>query len=269
MYVEPSFCMERMNGMVKERKLAIPYTTIFIAQLPEGTRKIIRKDLEQYAHERYEKLEWDAEAQDYAGLAGRFCDVEDIYRDVDLIFCEPGEDVAAYKKSLKRNITLKLEDGDVDALCRMAGKNGLRVTEILEAFIADFIGSNHSHGSDERMLARQWFDRCLFEQENTFLSYLLCNGEIEQVIEAWNDLKSYQSRKELDEYDREEMNDLERDMGEWFKDYRENTYRAADVSIDAAMEKVMDWKLEKDSIKGEDREQVQINQSILKERGKK
>ena len=32
--------------MVKERVLAVPDTSIFIAELPEATRNIIRKDLE-------------------------------------------------------------------------------------------------------------------------------------------------------------------------------------------------------------------------------
>ena len=78
--------------MVKERKLAVPYTTILIAQLPEETQRIIRADLMEYAREHNERLEWDLEAQDYAGMTRRFCDIEEIYRDTALIFCEPGED---------------------------------------------------------------------------------------------------------------------------------------------------------------------------------
>ncbi len=35
--------------MVKERVLAVPDTSIFIAELPEATRNIIRKDLEEHA----------------------------------------------------------------------------------------------------------------------------------------------------------------------------------------------------------------------------
>ena len=54
--------------MVKERKLAVPNTTIFIAQLSAGTRNIIRKDLEQHARENGYHLDWDWEAKDYVGM---------------------------------------------------------------------------------------------------------------------------------------------------------------------------------------------------------
>lgn len=62
--------------MVKERKLAVPDSTIFIAQLPAGTRHIIREDLEQHARENGYRLEWDWEAKDYVGMTRRFCDVD-------------------------------------------------------------------------------------------------------------------------------------------------------------------------------------------------
>ena len=42
--------------MVKERKLAVPHTTIFIAQLPEETQQIIRADLMEYA-KKYIKIQ--------------------------------------------------------------------------------------------------------------------------------------------------------------------------------------------------------------------
>ena len=45
--------------MVKERVLAVPDTGIFIAELPEATRNIIRKDLEEHAREHHYRLEWD------------------------------------------------------------------------------------------------------------------------------------------------------------------------------------------------------------------
>ena len=50
--------------MVKERVLAVPDTSIFIAELPEATRNIIRKDLEEHAREHHYRLEWDRESKD-------------------------------------------------------------------------------------------------------------------------------------------------------------------------------------------------------------
>ena len=37
--------------MVKERILAVPYTTVFIAQLPKETQDIIREDMKLHARE--------------------------------------------------------------------------------------------------------------------------------------------------------------------------------------------------------------------------
>lgn len=51
--------------MVKERVLAVPDTSIFIAELPEATRNIIRKDLEEHAREHHYRLEWDLKNKDY------------------------------------------------------------------------------------------------------------------------------------------------------------------------------------------------------------
>lgn len=85
--------MKRRTHLVKTRKLAVPYPTVFICQLPEETQSIIRKDLEHYAHENGFQLSWDAENNDYTAMAGRFCDIEEIYANIDLHFCQTGEDV--------------------------------------------------------------------------------------------------------------------------------------------------------------------------------
>ena len=85
--------MKRRTDLVKTRKLAVPYPTVFICQLPEATQDIIRKDLEHYVHENGFQLKWDAENNDYTAMAGRFCDINEIYRDTIPHLCPPGEDV--------------------------------------------------------------------------------------------------------------------------------------------------------------------------------
>lgn len=85
--------------MVKERVLAVPDTSIFIAELPEATRNIIRKDLEEHAREHHYRLEWDRESKDYVAMSRRFCDMENIYTDTYLHFCETGEDIDPYEKA--------------------------------------------------------------------------------------------------------------------------------------------------------------------------
>ena len=114
--------------MVKERVLAVPDTSIFIAELPEATRNIIRKDLEEHAREHHYRLEWDRESKDYVAMSRRFCDMENIYTDTFLHFCEIGEDIEPYEKSLKRTISIRLYQDEVEELCRKSGKVDLRYT---------------------------------------------------------------------------------------------------------------------------------------------
>ena len=208
--------------MIKERKLAVPYTTIFIAQLPEETQQIIRAALMEYAREHNERLEWDPEARDYAGMTRRFCDIEEIYRDADLIFCEPGEDVRDYELSQQRTITVRLPDDDIDALCRKAGGADLTVGELLENFISDLVGGSRTNGSDERMLAHQWFDRCWFSicHEMTFLSYLIDYGLVDAAMDYWTDLEGYREQDDLDEYDEEDMAYYTEELNTRFKEFK-------------------------------------------------
>ena len=125
--------------MVKERVLAVPDTSIFIAELPEATRNIIRKDLEEHAREHHYRLEWDLKNKDYVAMSRRFCDMEDIYMDTHLHFCEAGEDIEPYEKSLQRTISIRLYQDEVEELCRKSGKVGLSIGELFENFVADLI----------------------------------------------------------------------------------------------------------------------------------
>ena len=236
--------------MVKERKLAVPDPTIFIAQLSAGTRHIIREDLRQHARENGYRLEWDWEAKDYVGMARRFCDIDEIYKDTKLIFCEQGEDVIEFELNKQRNITLKLPDDDVDVLCKKAGKYQLTVAQLIENFIADLIEGSKTNGSDERMYAQQWFDRCWFStlSEKTFLSYLIGFARIDSVIEMWEELQDYKRQDELDEYDKEEMEVLQEELEEMFEDYKEWYSEPADATLQEGMKKVVAWSEEREGL---------------------
>ena len=193
--------------MVKERVLAVPDTSIFIAELPEATRNIIRKDLEEHAREHHYRLEWDRESKDYVAMSRRFCDMENIYTDTYLHFCETGEDIEPYEKSLQRTISIRLYQDEVEELCMKSGKVGLSIGELFENFVADLICGTHTNGSDERMYIEQWFDRCYFSimPEKTFLSYLLEMQEIDSVLECWETLQELKELEEPDCYDKEEL----------------------------------------------------------------
>src|SRR5699024_4865769 len=144
--------------LIKERKLAIPYPTIYIAQLPQATQNIIRGDMERYAREHSIILDWDAESKDYAGMTRRFCDIDEIYMDTKLTLCDPGEDVKDFEISQQRNLALKLSDGDIDAICRKAARLNLTVSQLLENFISDLLGTNRGKDQSGEAFAVCWFD---------------------------------------------------------------------------------------------------------------
>lgn len=237
--------------MVSNRILAIPYETVFIAQLPEATKKIIREDLRMYAKEQGICLGWDTETMDYVAMSRRFCDLDEIYARTDLQFCEPGEDVEPYERSMQRNVVLKLTDDDSEAICRKAAMVGLTVSELLENFIADLVGSDtRSNGSDERMYADQWFDRCWFsfEPEQTFLRHLNEWGSIysvDEVIEMWNDLQDLREEEELEECDEEWKAELSEELNGIFREYQESCRNPVDATLESGMEKVLTWDKDK------------------------
>ncbi len=76
---------------------------------------------------------------------------------------------------------------------------GITVYQLLENFIGDLISGTYSNGSDERMLANKWFDRCWFsvEPRNTLLRHLLTNGvDPEEFLNTIDALNSAVKEKE-------------------------------------------------------------------------
>lgn len=61
-----------------------------------------------------------------------------------------------------RTIEVKLSDADVKRISEKAAAHGLTVGELIENFIGDLVCGTYSNGSDERMYAEQWFERCWF-----------------------------------------------------------------------------------------------------------
>ena len=61
----------------------------------------------------------------------------------------------------ERTITVKLSDEDCNRVLEAAGRGGMTVGELLEKFIADLVDGTFTNGSDERMYARKWLNRCL------------------------------------------------------------------------------------------------------------
>lgn len=227
--------VEKFNGIVEVQDFGEMYEVI------------IREDMKLHARENGYRLEWDAEARDYIGMTRRFCDIEEIYAHTKVDFCEPGEDIEPYERSQQRNIVLKLPEDDIKDLCAKAGRNGMTVSQLLENFVSDLVGGSRTNGSDERMYANQWFERCWFsfEPEQTFLSYLLDWGQIEYAIEDWTELEDYKGQDTLDEYDKEEMESLKESLDELFEEYQSANKNPADSTLEEGMQKVIKWDKER------------------------
>ncbi len=71
----------------------------------------------------------------------------------------------------ERTLLLNLSDADCNRLLKKAAMYRLTVAELLQNFIGDLVDGTYSNGSDERMMAQDWFDRCCFgiQKEATLL----------------------------------------------------------------------------------------------------
>ncbi len=153
-----------------------------------------------------------------------------------------------------RNISLNLSDADVKRLCEKAGSVGFAVSELLESFIGDLVDGTYTNGSDERMYANEWFERCGFSwmSEYKFLRFLIDCDDVEDTIDDWNEIKYYKDLEELGEDDKEDLAYYEESINDKFEEYRR--YKKVDeekLTLEAEMEKVINWWNEYEQIKGD------------------
>lgn len=89
--------------------------------------------------------------------------------------------------------TVKIENvtaEDMSKFVEKAGQAGLSVGKLLGHFVNDLVCGEHSNGSDERMYAGQWFDRCGFSYlDNSFLKYLLGWERLEEAWRLWGQIE--------------------------------------------------------------------------------
>ena len=93
----------------------------------------------------------------------------------------------------ERKITVKLSDADCDRLAKKCGEYGLTIGELIENFVGDLVDGTYSNGSDERMYAQQWFERCWFGMfpKPTLLNHLLSEGyEPQHFLDALNNIET-------------------------------------------------------------------------------
>jgi SpoVK/Ycf46/Vps4 family AAA+-type ATPase len=172
-----------------------------------------------------------------------------------------GEQQQREIKTIKeRNIHLKLSDADCERIAEKAGKVGLTVAELLEAFIGDLVCGTYSNGSDERDYAKCWFNRCWFGMfpEETLLSFLL--NSLEYNVEDFLALpkKIEEKKGELEYYIKEYPEDAENprmeldSLNQEFKEIKD-TFLKENEKADwqKEIEKVKKWMKEVQELKGE------------------
>lgn len=124
---------------------------------------------------------------------------------------------------MKYTLNLNLEEDDYKSLAYLAGNHNMDVSELIENFVNDLIDGSHTNGSDERMYAEQWFERCWFthEPQDTLLSYLTGSEELTTFFEER--AKKEENRKSIEVCEKtvHEIEEKLTDSDEWKNYYRE------------------------------------------------
>lgn len=153
-----------------------------------------------------------------------------------------------------RLLNLRLSDADVQRLSETAGKVGLTVSQLLENFIGDLVDGTYSNGSDERMIAEQWLDRCGFTMfaEKSLLRYSLFNGCLDVLLTVWDErIKLLQELSDMEQYPEnatdEEITDLkdelsyqEKTINTLYAEYRQ--YNPMSRNLEDEMKFVLQWR---------------------------
>lgn len=143
---------------------------------------------------------------------------------------------------VKKTITprLRLYEEDARKLMKTAHSYGMTAEELLEAFIADLIDGRETHGSDERLYARQWIDRCMFMEnplENFALYLDLVGVDMSEVLMIFDDLEDFGEAQGEGEYDEDELEMIEDGreyIRELYEDYCKEGGRHAQSYEEAA-----------------------------------
>ena len=105
-----------------------------------------------------------------------------------------------------RTFDIRLSDADYRRIAEKAAIAEMSVEELLASFIGDLVNGTYSNGSDERMYAQNWYDRCGFGDfyRNSFLHYLIDEYAVEDFVESWDSAEDYKeeadyAKKEIEE----------------------------------------------------------------------
>lgn len=129
----------------------------------------------------------------------------------------------------EKTVKIKLSEADCERILRLCGEYNITVGELLENFIGDLVDGTCTNGSDERELARKYFERCWFGMfpETTLLNWLLNNEyDVNNLIEVINNIKDGVETMEYIErgeevYRKKEIETLKNDIEDWKKEVEE------------------------------------------------
>jgi hypothetical protein len=157
----------------------------------------------------------------------------------------------------EKELKINLSDADMLRLWKKAGSVGMTAGELLASFIGDLVDGTYSNGSDERMYAQQWFERCGFGMfpEKTFLRYLIEWNELESVLsdeknilQMKADLAELETRPDKNSDQQEEIEYLKEEISGWeesidkvFSDFVEWCRGDQHSSYEKEMQKVRAW----------------------------
>ena len=151
-------------------------------------------------------------------------------------------------KTIKsRNYNLNLSDADVERLAEKALSYGLTAAELLENFIGDIVNGTYSNGSDERMYASEWAERCWFaldSPEKNLLQFLF--GEDQYLScysydDLFNIMERIDSAKEdvcLSEKEIANPTEDWKDLVRW--DHKKQEYVQSYANVEAYIENEKD-----------------------------
>lgn len=115
-------------------------------------------------------------------------------------------------------VSISLSDTDVRELVHLCGAYGITVNDLFENFANDLIAGDRSNGSDERLFARQYFDRCNMFPEKTLMRWIVEESpyELEKFIDLADERERLRSelmerQQNEDDYDYEETEDIRED----------------------------------------------------------
>ena len=143
----------------------------------------------------------------------------------------------------KRTFVIELTQDTYRNFIEMVYRDGVTPAEVLEGFINDLVCGSHTRGSDERMYAEKYYDRCgygyFFDMHPcSFVQWLLRehgNGTVKRVSYAIDDIKNCDEEtayltEHPEECDEGELQSLEvyrksstEQIKEYFDEYEQNT----------------------------------------------